>query len=34
MLPYKEIALKLNVSEKTVERHINEALKFIRKHLE
>lgn len=30
---YKEIALKLRISEKTVERHINEALKFIKSHL-
>ncbi len=27
-LSYKEIAIRLSISEKTVERHINEALKF------
>lgn len=32
-LTYKEIALRLNISEKTVERHINEALKFLKKNI-
>lgn len=32
-LTYKEIAAELGISEKTVERHINEALKFLRKNL-
>lgn len=32
-LSYKEIAIRLNISEKTVERHINEALKFLRKNI-
>lgn len=32
-LSYKEIALQLSISEKTVERHINEALKFLRKNI-
>jgi RNA polymerase sigma-70 factor, Bacteroides expansion family 1 len=32
-LTYKEIAAKLNISEKTVERHINEALKYLRKNI-
>lgn len=32
-LSYKEIAEKLNISEKTVERHINEVLKVLRKHI-
>lgn len=32
-LTYKEIAVKLGISEKTVERHINEALRFLRKNL-
>lgn len=32
-LSYKEIAIKLSISEKTVERHINEALKFLRKNI-
>lgn len=31
---YKEIALQLNISEKTVERHINEAIKYIKSNLE
>lgn len=30
---YKEIALQLNISEKTVERHINEAIRFLKKNL-
>lgn len=30
---YKEIALLLDISEKTVERHINESLKFIKANL-
>lgn len=30
---YKEIAEQLNISEKTVERQINEAIKFLRKNL-
>lgn len=30
---YKEIAEQLNISEKTVERHINESLKYIRRNL-
>lgn len=30
---YKEIALQLNISEKTVERQISEAIKFLRKNL-
>ncbi|WP_106830813.1 RNA polymerase sigma-70 factor [Parabacteroides pacaensis] len=30
---YKEIAQQLNISEKTVERHINEAIKFLKKNL-
>ena len=29
-LTYKEIATRLNISEKTVERHINEAIKFLK----
>lgn len=32
-LTYKEIAEQLNISEKTVERHINEALKFLKKNI-
>ncbi|MEG1563144.1 MAG: RNA polymerase sigma-70 factor [Bacteroides sp.] len=32
-LSYKEIASQLNITEKTVERHINEALKFLRKNV-
>lgn len=32
-LSYKEIAFKLRITEKTVERHINEALKTLRKHI-
>lgn len=32
-LTYKEISLRLNISEKTVERHINEALKFLKKNI-
>lgn len=32
-LSYKEIAMRLCISEKTVERHINEALKFLRKNI-
>lgn len=32
-LSYKEIAMRLSISEKTVERHINEALKFLRKNI-
>lgn len=32
-LSYKEIATRLNISEKTVERHINEALKFLKKNI-
>lgn len=32
-LSYKEIAIRLSISEKTVERHINEALKFLRKNI-
>lgn len=32
-LTYKEIATRLNISEKTVERHINEALKFLKKNI-
>lgn len=32
-LSYKEISIRLNISEKTVERHINEALKFLRKNV-
>lgn len=30
---YKEIALQLNISEKTVERQINEAIKFLKKNI-
>ena len=32
-LTYKEISIHLNISEKTVERHINEALKFLKKNI-
>lgn len=32
-LSYKEIAVQLDITEKTVERHINDALRFIRKCL-
>ena len=32
-LTYKEISIRLNNSEKTVERHINEALKFLKKNI-
>ncbi|WP_178797687.1 RNA polymerase sigma-70 factor [Bacteroidaceae bacterium] len=32
-LSYKEIAIRLNISPKTVERHINEAMKFLRKNI-
>lgn len=32
-LSYKEIAVRLSISEKTVERHINDALKFLRKNI-
>lgn len=32
-LSYKEIAERLNISEKTVERHINEALKVLRRNI-
>jgi RNA polymerase sigma-70 factor, ECF subfamily len=32
-LTYNEIALRLGISEKTVERHINEALKFLRQNI-
>lgn len=32
-LSYKEIAGQLNISEKTVERHINEALKYLKKNI-
>lgn len=32
-LTYKEISICLNISEKTVERHINEALKFLKKNI-
>lgn len=30
---YKEIAAELHITEKTVERHINEALKYLRKNI-
>ena len=33
LLPYKEIALQLDISEKTVEAHIHKALKTIRQQL-
>lgn len=33
-LTYKEIAEKLKISEKTVEHHISEALKYLRKNLQ
>lgn len=32
-LTYKEIATRLNISEKTAERHINEAIKFLKKNI-
>lgn len=32
-LSYKEISMHLSISEKTVERHINEALKYLRKNI-
>lgn len=32
-LTYKEISIRLNISKKTVERHINEALKFLKKNI-
>ena len=32
-LSYKEISMRLSISEKTVERHINEALKYLRKNI-
>ena len=32
-LSYKEIAEKLNITPKTVERHINEALKYLKKNI-
>ena len=32
-LTYKEISIHLNISEKTVERHIKEALKFLKKNI-
>lgn len=32
-MTYREISTELGISEKTVERHINEALKFLRAHL-
>ncbi|WP_291529827.1 RNA polymerase sigma-70 factor [Bacteroides sp. UBA939] len=32
-LSYKEIAGKLDISEKTVERHINEALKYLKRNI-
>lgn len=34
LLPYKEIAKQLNISEKTVEAHIYQAIKYIRKNME
>ncbi len=33
LMSYKEIAGELNISEKTVERHINEAIKFLRRNI-
>ena len=33
-LTYKEIAARLQISEKTVERHIGDALKFLKKNLQ
>ncbi|WP_303071838.1 RNA polymerase sigma-70 factor [Bacteroides fluxus] len=33
-LSYKEIAERLNISEKTVENHIGEALKYLKKNLQ
>lgn len=32
-MTYREISAALGISEKTVERHINEALKFLKAHL-
>jgi RNA polymerase sigma-70 factor (ECF subfamily) len=32
-MSYREIASELGISEKTVERHINEALKYLKAHL-
>ncbi|MFV0546719.1 MAG: RNA polymerase sigma-70 factor [Bacteroides sp.] len=32
-LTYKEIASQLEITEKTVERHINDALRFLRKNI-
>ena len=32
-LTYKEISIRLNKNKKTVERHINEALKFLKKNI-
>ena len=32
-ITYNEISIRLNISEKTVERHINEALKFLKKNI-
>lgn len=32
-LTYKEIAERLEISEKTVERHMGDALKFLRRNL-
>ncbi|WP_293711900.1 RNA polymerase sigma-70 factor [uncultured Parabacteroides sp.] len=32
-LSYKEIAEKLNITPKTVERHINDALKYLKKNI-
>ena len=32
-LSYKEIAARLGISEKTVERHINEAIKYLKKNI-
>ena len=32
-LTYKEISIRLNINKKTVERHINEALKFLKKNI-
>lgn len=33
-LSYKEIAIQLEITTKTVERHINEALKYLKKHID
>ncbi len=33
-MSYREISSELGISEKTVERHINEALKYLKAHLE